>query len=69
MITNKFYYEVKTLIPNITQLPINGLINELMNCSNYFINILFIKYFQLVLMFATNYCQSNVIALCSNFDS
>ena len=36
---NKFYYKVKTLIPNITELPINGLIcgliNELMNSSNY----------------------------------
>ena len=39
MIRNKFYYKVKTLIPNITQLPINGLVNELMNSSNYFINI------------------------------
>ena len=39
MIRNKFYYKVKTLIPNITQLPINGLINELMNSSDYFINI------------------------------
>ena len=55
MIRNKFYYKVKTLIPNITQLPINGLINKLMNSSNYFINIQFIKYiFQLVLMFVTN---------------
>ena len=45
MIGNKFYYRVKTLIPNITQLPINGLINELMNSSNYFINIQFIKCF------------------------
>ena len=27
MIRNKFYYKVKTLIPNITQLPINGLIS------------------------------------------
>ena len=34
MIRNKFYYKVKTLIPNITQLPIN----------DYFINIQFIKY-------------------------
>ena len=34
MIRNKFYYKVKTLIPNITQLPINGLINEPMNYSN-----------------------------------
>ena len=32
-IRNKFHYKVKTLIPNITQLPINGLINELMNSS------------------------------------
>ena len=42
MIRNKF--KVKTLIPDITQLPINGLINELMNSSYYFINIQFIKY-------------------------
>ena len=33
MIRNKFFYKVKILIPNITQLPINGLINELMNSS------------------------------------
>ena len=64
MIRNKFYYKVKTLIPNITQLPINGLIDELMNSSNYFVTI-----FQLVLMFVTNYYQSNVNALCCNFDS
>ena len=44
MIRNKFYYKVKTLIPNITQLPINGLINEVMNPSNYVISIQFIKY-------------------------
>ena len=44
MIRNKFYYKVKTLFPNITHLPINGLINELMNSSKYFINIQFIKY-------------------------
>ena len=44
MIRNKFYYKVKTLIPNIIQLPINSLINKLMNSSNYFINIQFIKY-------------------------
>ena len=35
MIRNIFYYKVKTLIPDITELPINGLINELMNSSNY----------------------------------
>ena len=28
-------YKTKTLIPNITQLPVNGLINERMNSSNY----------------------------------
>ena len=43
MIRNKFYYKVKTLIPDVIQLPINGLINELMNSSNYFINKQFIK--------------------------
>ena len=31
MTGNNFYYKVKTLIPNITQLPLNSLINELMN--------------------------------------
>ena len=35
MIMSKFYEKVKTLIPKITQLPINCLINELMNSSNY----------------------------------
>ena len=44
MIRKKIYYKVKTLIPKITQLPINGLINELMNSSNFFINIKFTKY-------------------------
>ena len=41
MIRNIFYNKAKTLIPNIIiiQLPINILINELMNSSNYFINI------------------------------
>ena len=42
MIRNNFYNKVKMLIPNITQLPVNVLINELMNSSNYFINIQFI---------------------------
>ena len=39
MIGNKFYY-----FTNIIRLPINVLINELMNSSNYVINIQFIKY-------------------------
>ena len=39
MITNSFYNKVKTLIPNITQLPVNVLINELMNSSNYELSI------------------------------
>ena len=44
LIRNSFYNKVKTLIPNITQLPVNVLTNELMNSSNYFINIQFVKY-------------------------
>ena len=43
MIRNTFYYKVKT-DSKIIELPINGLIKELMNSSNYFINIQFIKY-------------------------
>ena len=39
MVRNKFYYKVETLIPDITQLSINGLIDELMNPSNYSINM------------------------------
>ena len=36
MIRNKFYYKVKTVIPKITQLPINGLIRigNSMICSD-----------------------------------
>ena len=69
MIRNTFDYKVKTLIPNITQLPINGLINELMNSCNYFINIQFIKYISACFDVRENYYQSKVIALCCNFDS
>ena len=34
LIRNNFYYKFKILIPNITQLPVNVLINDLMNTSN-----------------------------------
>ena len=44
MIRNNFYNKIKTLITNTTQLPVNVLINELMNSSNYFSNLQFIKY-------------------------
>ena len=44
MIRNNFYNKVKTLIPNITQLPVNVLVNILMNSSNYYIDIHFTKY-------------------------
>ena len=44
MVRNNFYNKIKTLIPNITQLPVNVSINEPMDSSNYFINIQFIKY-------------------------
>ena len=44
MISNNFYSEVKILIPNITQLPVNVFINELMNTANYYINFQFMKY-------------------------
>ena len=43
MIRNNFYNKIKTLIPNITHIPVNVLINELINSFNYFINIQFIK--------------------------
>ena len=42
LIRNNLYNEVKTLIPNITPLPVNVLINELIH--NYLNNIQFMKY-------------------------
>ena len=39
-----FYNAIKILISNITQLPVNVSINELMNTSNYYINLQFMKY-------------------------
>ena len=46
MIRNNFTIKVKTLIPNVTHLTVNVLINELLNSSNYsIINIQFMKYF------------------------
>ena len=44
MIRSNFYNKIKTLIPSITLLPINVVISEVINSSNYFINIQFIKY-------------------------
>ena len=45
LIRNSFYNKVKTPIPIITQLPVNVLINELMNTSYYYyINKQFMKY-------------------------
>ena len=44
LIKNNFYNKVKTLIPNITQLPMNVLMNELMNTYYYYFNIQFMKY-------------------------
>ena len=54
MTRNNFYNKVKTLLPNITQLPVHVLINELMNSSNYYINIHFMKYNSACLI-VTNY--------------
>ena len=42
--SNNFYNNVKILIPNITQLPVNVLIDELMNTSNYYITLQVKKY-------------------------
>ena len=39
-----FFNKIQTLIPNIRQLPVNGLIIELINSSIYFINIQLIKF-------------------------
>ena len=36
IIRNNFYHKVQSLIPNITQLLVSDLINELMNFSNIF---------------------------------
>ena len=60
MIRNSFYYKVKTLISNITQLPIQGLINGLMNSPNYFIEIQFIKYISACFDVCDKLLSSNV---------
>ena len=60
MIRNNFYYKVKTLISNITQLPIQGLINGLMNSPNYFIKIQFIKYISACFDVCDKLLSSNV---------
>ena len=57
IIRNNFYSKVKALIPNITQLPVNVLINELVNSSEYFIIYNSLDIFQLALIFMTNYHQ------------
>ena len=44
IIRNIFYHKVKSLIPNIIQLHVIDLINELMNSSNYYINLQLVKY-------------------------
>ena len=52
MIRNDFYNKIKTLIPNITQLTVNDLINELMNSYDVilvlFLNIAFAILYVLV---------------------
>ena len=44
IIRNNFYQKVQSLSPNITQLHVNDLSNELMNSSNYYINLQLVKY-------------------------
>ena len=44
IIRNNFYNKIQTLIPNIRQLSVNEQIIELMNSSNYFINLQLIRF-------------------------
>ena len=44
MIRNNFYNKIKTLITNTTQLPVNVLINELMNSSQLLYQYTIYKY-------------------------
>ena len=48
IIRNNFYQKVQSLFPNITQLHVNDLISELMNCSNYYSNLIKKIYFSLL---------------------
>ena len=43
IIRGNFYNKIQTLIPSIRQLPVNEQIIELMNSSNYFINLQLIR--------------------------
>ena len=54
-IRNNFYYKVKILIPNITQLSVNALISELINTSIIILIYNSWYIFQRALTFATNY--------------
>ena len=59
MIRNNFTKcdnKVKTLIPNITQLPVNVFTNELMNSSAYFQYTIHEMHFS-SFIFATNFVQ------------
>ena len=56
-------------IPNIPQLPVNVLINELMKTPYHYINLQFMNIFWLALTFAANYQRSSLIVLCLNFSS
>ena len=51
---NEFYNKIKSQLPNILFLPINELIIKLMNTSNYFVNIYFIKFISSCFDFRNN---------------
>ena len=60
---NNFYDKVKTLIPNITQLLVKVLINEMISSRTHLITLSIYNswnIFQLALTFATNYLQSSL---------
>ena len=60
---NNFYDKVKTLIPNITQLLVKVLINEMISSRTHLITLSVYNswnIFQLALTFATNYLQSSL---------
>ena len=63
IIRDNFYSKIQTLIPNIRQLPVNEQIIELMNSSNYFINLQLIRFITSCLILATNCYQCNLISI------
>ena len=51
------------MIPNITQLLVSDLINELMNFSNYYINLQLVKYISACFDFRDKFMYDEILVI------